>query len=71
MLLFRSEEHAQRWAAGREPAGQTVSLEQGWEMAKAWFGDRLERGWQRTPARARRMLDDLGLTGSFWALPGD
>lgn len=70
MLLFRSGEHARRWGAEREPAGETVSLAQAWEMALAWFGDRMERDWQRTPVRARRMLRGLGLTGRFWDLPG-
>ena len=68
MLLFRSEEHARRWTK-RTEGGETVTLAQAWEMARAWFGDRMERSWERTPARARRMLDDLGLSGPFWNLP--
>ncbi len=70
MLLFRSEEHVDRWSdTWGIPKGALLTLEQGWELARRWYGDRLD------PARRRRTLEDvealfaeLGLTGPFWRL---
>jgi hypothetical protein len=40
MNLFRSEEHIQRWLAGRE-SGATIPVEKLSELAHAWWDDRL------------------------------
>jgi hypothetical protein len=49
MLLFRSEEHIDRWCAmWGQPRGGTLSLEQGWKLANAWYGDdRRDPDWRR------------------------
>ena len=69
MLLFRSEEAAAAWCARRGyPLGAILTLEQTWDLAKAWYGDRLDptfRGRSREAAQA--ILHRLGLTGPFWS----
>jgi len=70
MLLFRSEEHARGW---REARGfrdaQTLSLEVGWRLARAWYVRKLEPGWRRhTLEEAEALFADLDLTGDFWRL---
>jgi hypothetical protein len=68
MLLFRSEEHVTRWTEPRgATTGATLTPQQGWLLAKAWFTDRLSRDWRRkTPEEARAVFDSIGLTGAFW-----
>lgn len=69
MLLFRSEEHVERWLAGRAP-GATIPVGQLCDLAFAWWGDRLDPGWR--PHRRdqnQAILDGLGLVGPFWTLP--
>lgn len=40
-----------------------------WELAKRWYGDRVDPGWQpRTTAESQAILDAVGLTGPFWQL---
>lgn len=70
MLLFRSEEHVERWSEGRGiPTGATLTPAQGWRLAKAWFDDRLSPGWRRkTPEEAQAIFEGIGLTGPFWVL---
>ncbi len=70
MLLFRSEEHVQRWTEKRRtPIGATFTVQQGWQLARAWFDDRLSSEWRRkTPEEARIVFEGIGLTGPFWDL---
>jgi len=68
MNLFRSEEHVQRWLAGRTP-GATIPVATLCSLAHAWWDDRLSPQW--TPhAREHNqaILDRLGLIGDFWRL---
>jgi Alkylmercury lyase len=69
MLLFRSEEHVERWSEGRRSStGAILTPEQGWRLAEAWFHDRLSPEWRRrTPQEAQTIFDGIGLTGPFWA----
>ena len=68
MLLFRSEEHVDRWCAERTvPRGATASLDQVWRLAGPWYADRLDLTWTpRTPDAMQRLLTDAGLVGEFW-----
>ena len=68
MNLFRSEDHIERWVAGRRPGG-TVPVVKLAELAEEWWGDRLAPDW-RPHAREQNqaILDRLGLTGDFWRL---
>ena len=71
MLLFRSEEHVERWcAAWRLPRGATLTLEAGWRLAQAWHGpDRRDPAWRRrTVAETETLFASLELTQSFWRL---
>ena len=70
MLLFRSEQHVNRWCAQwNRPRGGTLSLTQGWELAQAWYGDRLRPDWRaKTVDEAQRAFAEIGLKGEFWKL---
>jgi hypothetical protein len=69
MNLFRSEEHVERWLAGRVP-GATLPVTKLSELAHAWWSDRLSPTWRpRTREQSQQILDALGLTGDFWRLP--
>jgi len=51
---------------GLEP-GALVDLPRLWELARRWYGDRLDLGWRRkTPQARQTILTDLGLVGEFW-----
>ena len=68
MNLFRSEEHIERWLAGREP-GATIPITKLNELAHAWWDDRLAPDWQpHTRDQNQAVLDGLGLTDEFWRL---
>jgi hypothetical protein len=71
MLLFRSEEHVERWCRDRGvERGGTLSLEQVWVLALAWYTpDRREPEWHRHPVEeAERIFRIVGLTSDFWSL---
>jgi Alkylmercury lyase len=70
MLVFRSEDHADRWCEARGIAkGAILSIRQLWGLARAWYGDRLSPAWQRkTPDEAEQIFKEIGLTGPFWEL---
>jgi hypothetical protein len=73
MRFLRSEEHLERWLAanGWKP-GASMSSSTLHELARRWWGTRLDPDWRpRSPADSQAILDDLGLTGAFWLLvPG-
>ncbi len=70
MLLFRSEEHVDRWCAAKNLSrGAVFSPEIGWRLAKAWYAHKMSPDWQRyTLDEAEALLTSLGLTGPFWNL---
>ena len=70
MLLFRSEEHLDRWLVERDlRRGATMTVEQQWRLASIWYSDRLDPEWtRRTVAEAQQVFADCGLTGPFWRL---
>jgi hypothetical protein len=62
MRLFRSEEEA-------PTDGATDPIQQLNELAKRWYGDRLDPDWRpRNKAESRAILHDVGLNGDFWEL---
>jgi len=70
MLLFRSEEEVQAWCErhGR-PRGAVLGSAALWDLARRWYGDRLDPDWRpRTPAASQAVLASIGLTGDFWRL---
>jgi hypothetical protein len=68
MLLFRDEEHVDRWCRARElPRGALLTPEQGWRLAHGWFKDKLKPEWRRhTGAETEALLAEVGLRGDFW-----
>lgn len=72
MQLFRDEEHLGRWLEGRDDGpGATLTPEQLWRLASAWYEDRLSPRWRRpTPDEAQALFTSIGLTGDFWDLHG-
>lgn len=71
MLLFRSEEHVDRWCKlWGQPRGITFSAEQAWQLAKEWYGaDRREPAWRRkTVDEAEAIFAQLGFASDFWRL---
>jgi hypothetical protein len=68
MNLFRSEEHIERWLAGRT-GGATIPVTTLSELSEAWWGDRLDPDWHpHTREQNQATLERLGLTGEFWRL---
>ena len=72
MLIFRSEEHVDRWRRFRDmPRGGTMSPQQCWQLAQAWYADKVSPDWRhKTLDEAEAMLADIGLTDPFWSLRG-
>ena len=70
MLLFRSEEHVDRWCrAGGQARGALFTPQQMWTVAEEWFHRRLAPDWRRhTVAEAQEIFARAGLTGTFWEL---
>lgn len=71
MLLFRDEEHVERWCRQWHlPVGAILSLPTAWQLAQAWFGaDRSELSWTRpSPGDVEAIFARLGLDGDFWKL---
>ena len=63
MRLLRSEDEVPL-------DGAAVPIPQLTELARRWYGDRLEPGWRpRTRDQSQAILDAVGLTGDFWRLP--
>jgi len=70
MLLFRSEEHVDRWCAQwHQPKGGLMSLDTCTKLAFDWYHDRLDpNGRRKTPEEAKAIFTNLGLTDPFWKL---
>jgi len=70
MLLFRSEQHVDRWCKQwKLLRGGILSLAQGWRLSQLWYGDRLSPDWQpMTADQEQAVLGEVGLTEEFWAL---
>lgn len=70
MLLFRDEEHVDRWCRSRELSrGAVFTPDQGWRLAYGWFRDKLKPDWRRhTVEETEALLASVGLEGPFWKL---
>jgi hypothetical protein len=68
MLLFRSEETVNRWCEARDlPRRPLISLDQLWELAVAWYANRLTVESRRPgPNEMVEVFASIGLTGPFW-----
>jgi hypothetical protein len=72
MLFFRSEEEVAAWRQARNVlTGETMTLAQLWELAKRWYGNRLEASYHgRSLDKAQQIFRELGFTAPFWYLDG-
>jgi hypothetical protein len=70
MLGFRSEAHVDRWCRrSGVPKRPIVTLEQQWQLAVIWYGNRLTPESRRPgPSEIPVIFASLGLTGDFWDL---
>jgi hypothetical protein len=70
MLLFRAEEHIDRWCRTRDIGrGATLTPEQGWRLAYDWYKNKLKPEWRRhTLEETEALLASVGLAGPFWNL---
>ncbi|MEA2163032.1 MAG: hypothetical protein QOK37_1159 [Thermoanaerobaculia bacterium] len=71
MLLFRSEEHVDRWGrTWKMDRGASLSPEQTWRLAYAWYSpDRRDPSWRRrTVDETESLLASIGLTDPYWSL---
>jgi hypothetical protein len=71
MLLFRDEEHVDRWCQQWQlPRGARLTLERAWRLAHAWFSaDRSAPEWRRpTVEQVESLFASLQFTGEFWKL---
>ena len=70
MLLFRSEEHLDRWLRkDGNPAGARMTTEQQWDLARRWFTGRDRAEWtKRSAEQAEEVFSAAGLSGDFWRL---
>ena len=63
MTLLRSGED-------RPDHGELVAIDTLRELARRWYGDRLDPDWRpRTREQSQAILDAVGLRGDFWRLP--
>ena len=73
ILFFGSDAAVDAWCRNCNiPRGQTLTLEQAWNLAQAWYSDYLSPAWRRhSTGEAQAIFEALGLTGPFWALDPD
>lgn len=70
MLLFRADEHIDRWCnQWNQSRGATLTIRQAWDLARAWYQNKMEADWRRaTLEETEALLDSIGLAGAFWSL---
>jgi len=68
MLFFRSEEHVDQWCKVNGVTKRPlVSLDQLWQLAVTWYGNRLTIDSRRPgPDEMVQIFSELGLEGPFW-----
>ena len=73
MLLFRSEETVAAWCKQHGvPMRPIVTLDQLWQLATAWYENRLTVESRRpAPDEMVEIFAGLGLEGPFWDLTSD
>lgn len=68
MLLFRAEEDIAKWCEkSGEPRGEWFTLQQLWELSKAWYGNRMSPDYRgRSAKEAEAIFEQYGATSDFW-----
>lgn len=70
MLLFQSEEWVDKWCKRRNlERGETLSIQQVWELSKLWYGNRMSLEYHgRSMEQVAEIFDNTGLKSEFWHL---
>lgn len=70
MLLFRSEEHIDRWCEKRGlQRGAILSPATALRLGAIWYADKQSPDWRRkTVDEAQAVFAKLGLVDDFWRL---
>ena len=70
--LFCEPAHVDAWArSGSHAVGQVIPSVTMWRLAQTWYGNRLDPDWSPRPtSAAQQLLEQCGLVGDFWRLPG-
>jgi hypothetical protein len=68
MLFFRSEERVNEWCRDHAiPRRPILTLDQLWQLAVAWYANRLTPEARRPqPDEMRGIFASIGLEGPFW-----
>lgn len=68
MVLLRSEADVTHWCrTNHEPRGEVVPLAQVWQLARAWYGDRMNPNFRgRSLESAHAIFRQVGLDSDFW-----
>ena len=68
MLFFRSEEHVDQWCkVNRVMKRPLISIDQLWQLAVTWYGNRLTVESRRpAPEEMVNIFSEIGLEGPFW-----
>ncbi len=68
MLLFRSEDTLNQWCQKRKlPLRPTITLDQLWQLALTWYGNRMTVESRRpAPDEMVSIFAAIGLDGPFW-----
>ncbi|MGW6226640.1 alkylmercury lyase family protein [Cellulosimicrobium cellulans] len=68
---FCTRDHADRWTTDHAPGtGYIAQATAVWQLARPWYGDRVDPQFTpHTREHNQQLLDQVGLTGPFWALP--
>ena len=67
----RTSAKADQWAAEHAPGnGYVADARTVWDLAQAWYGDRLNADFQPHSREFNQaLLAERGLNGAFWRLP--
>lgn len=70
MLIFRSEEHVDRWCGQNNlERGASLTATTAWRLARDWYHNKVKADWRRhTLEEAETLFASLDLTGPFWNL---
>ena len=68
MLLFQSEESLDTWCKQNNlERGETLSVQQVWELSKLWYGNRMSLDYHgRSMEQVADVFRQAGLMSKFW-----
>lgn len=68
MLLFRSEEWVDKWCERNNlERGETLTIDQVWELSKLWYGNRMSVEYHgRSAEQIAEIFRKTDLASKFW-----